>query len=511
VQELDVQLLAGETIRPDAARLFRSRPPSYRNPLAQEDGQPGMAFRWMEAEGPIYDQWPTAGHKLLFGDLPLKKTSTGAEVISKNPRADAERLMQNFLRHAYRQPVAETEVKRFLPVVEGALKSGSGFADAMIAGYTAVLCSPEFVCLEEKPGKLDDHALASRLSFFLWNTAPDDELRALATKGQLHAPAVLRAQTERLLNDPKSRRFVEAFLDYWLDLRRMVATSPDSALYPDYYLDDLLTESAQEETLLFFTELLRKDLPARNLIASDFAMLNERLALHYGLPPVEGVALQRVSLPKDSPRGGLMTQASVLKVTANGTTTSPVLRGAWIMERILGLPPPPPPASVPAVEPDTRGATTIRQQLDKHRNQETCAACHEKIDPAGFALENFDVLGGWRDHYRALSEGAAATPGIGHNGQPFTFHQGPPVDPSGQLPDGRKFRDIRELKQLLLDNEKQVARNLARQLTTYATGAAVRFADRAEIEQVLEHARAKEFGVRSLIHGVVQSELFRNK
>ncbi len=511
VQELDVQLLAGETIRPDAARLFRSRPPNYRNPLAQEDGQPGVAFRWMEVEGPIHDQWPTAGHKLLFGDLPLKKTNTGVEVTSKNPRADAERLLRNFLRQAYRQPVAETEVKRFLPVVEGALKSGSGFVDAMIAGYTAVLCSPEFVCLEEKPGKLADHALAARLSFFLWNSSPDEELRALATNGQLQQPAVLRAQTERLLSDPKSRRFVEAFLDYWLDLRRMVATSPDSALYPDYYLDDLLTESAQEETLLFFTELLRSDLPARNLITSDFVMLNERLAQHYGLPPVDGVALRRVSLPKDSPRGGLMTQASVLKVTANGTTTSPVVRGAWIMERVLGLPPPPPPASVPAVEPDTRGATTIRQQLDKHRNQETCAACHEKIDPAGFALENFDVLGGWRENYRALSEGTEATPGIGHNGQPFTFHQGPPVDPSGQLPDGRKFRDIRELKQLLLDNEKQVARNLARQLTTYATGAAVRFADRAAIEQVLQHASAKEFGVRSLIHEVVQSELFRNK
>ena len=511
VQELDVQLLAGETIRPDAARLFRSRPPNYRNPLAQEDGQPGMAFRWMEVEGPIYDQWPTAGHKLLFGELPLKKTAPGVKVTSKNPRADAERLLRNFLRRAYRQPVAETEVKRFLPVVEGALKSGSGFADAMIAGYTAVLCSPEFICLEEKPGRLDDHALASRLSFFLWNTAPDEDLRALAANGQLHEPAVLRTQTERLLNDPKSRRFVEAFLDYWLDLRRLVATAPDSALYPDYYLDDLLTESAQEETVLFFTELLRGDLPARNLIASDFALLNERLAQHYGLPPVDGVALRRVSLPKDSPRGGLMTQASVLKVTANGTTTSPVVRGAWIMERVLGLPPPPPPASVPAVEPDTRGATTIRQQLDKHRHQESCAACHEKIDPAGFALENFDVLGGWREHYRALSEGVEATPGVGHNGQPFTFHQGPPVDPSGQLPDGRKFRDIRELKLLLLDNEKQVARNLARQLTVYATGAAVRFADRAAIEQMLQRASIKEFGVRSLIHEVVQSELFRNK
>ena len=224
-----------------------------------------------------------------------------------------------------------------------------------------------------------------------------------------------------------------------------MATAPDAALYPDYYLDDLLSESALEETERFFAELLQGDLPARDLVAADFAMLNERLAAHYGLPPVEGVAVRRVPLPADSPRGGLLTQASVLKVTANGTTTSPVVRGAWIMERILGQPPPPPPPSVPAVEPDTRGATTIRAQLAKHRTLQTCAACHAKIDPAGFALESFDVMGGWRDRYRALSDGPPE-PGIGHNGQKFTFHAGPPVDSSGTLPDGRTFRDIRELK-----------------------------------------------------------------
>src|SRR5207247_9142742 len=251
---------------------------------------------------------------------------------------------------------------------------------------------------------------------FLWNSPPDDELRHYARNKQLHQPALLRTQTERLLNDPKSRRFVDAFLDYWLDLRKIVATAPDSTLYPDYYLDDLLTESALAETQLFFAELLRADLPARNLVASDFAMLNERLAAHYGLPPAQGVALRRTPLPKGSVRGGLMTQAAVLKITANGTTTSPVLRGAWIMERILGQKPPPPPPSVPAVEPDIRGAVTIRQQLDKHRTLETCNACHAKIDPAGFALENFDVMGGWRNRYRSEAGGELAQ-GIAKSGQ----------------------------------------------------------------------------------------------
>src|SRR5258706_9059330 len=227
-------------------------------------------------------------------------------------------------------------------------------------------------------------------------------------------------------NEPKSRRFVEAFLDYWLDFRKILATAPDANLYGDYYLDDLLSESALEETRLFFTELLRDDLPARNIVASDFAMLNERLAAHYGLPQVQGVALRRVPLPKDSARGGLMTQAAVLKVTANGTTTSPVLRGAWIMERILGQKPPPPPPSVPAIEPDIRGAVTIRQQLDKHRSLETCSACHAKIDPAGFALENFDVMGGWRDRYRSEGEGTPEK-GIGKSGQKLAFHVSQPV------------------------------------------------------------------------------------
>jgi hypothetical protein len=517
VQELDVWLLEGETIRPDAARLFRSRPPNYVNPLAEKDGCPGVAFRWLEVEGPLHDEWPTAGHRLLFGDLPLEPRSSesaggglAVDVVAKDPHADAERLLRQFVRRAYRRPVAASEEVRFLPVILRAIRSGSSFAEAMIAGYTAVLCSPEFVCLEEEPGRLDDHALAARLAFFLGNSAPDAPLRAPADEHRLHRPEVLRAQADRLLDEAKSRRFVDAFLDYWLDLRKIVATAPDSALYPDYYLDDLLSESALEETQGFFAELLRCDLPARNLVASDFAMLNERLAAHYGLPPVDGVAVRRVALPADSPRGGLMTQASVLKVTANGTTTSPVLRGAWMMERILGMPPPPPPPSVPAVEPDTRGATTIRALLDKHRTLQACASCHAKIDPAGFALENFDVMGAWRDRYRALVDGPPE-PGIGHNGQKFAFHPGPAVDASGTLPDGRSFRDVRELKRLLLEDERQLARNLTRQLLVYATGAPVRFGDRRRVEQILDRAAPRGYGVRTIVHEIVQSELFLSK
>jgi hypothetical protein len=516
VQEIDTWLLAGETIRPDAARLFRSRPGAgrWQNPLAEKDGQPGVVFRWLEVEGPIVDQWPTAGHRLLFGDLPLQPPAHSGElavVVSADPARDAARLLQNFLNAAYRRPVPQGELQRFLPVIEHALKTGAGFADAMIAGYTAVLCSPEFVTIDEQPGRLDDYAVASRLAFFLANSAPDAALRAAAARGELHRPDVLRAQTERLLNDPKSERFIDAFLDYWLDLRRIVATAPDESLYPDYYLDDLLAESALLESQSFFAELVRRDLPARNIVASDFAMVNEKLAAHYGLPAVAGVRLRQVTLPPDSPRGGLMTQAAVLKVTSNGTTTSPVLRGAWIMERILGQPPPPPPPSVPAVEPDIRGAATIRQQLDKHRTQESCAACHTKIDPAGFALEAFDVMGGVRERYRAMGDGVAPQAGIGRGGQKFAFHLGLPVDCTGELPDGRTFTDVRDLKRLLLTDERPIARNLAKQLIVYATGAPVRFSDRPALEKILDRAQARGYGVRTLIHELVQSDLFLHK
>ena len=322
---------------------------------------------------------------------------------------------------------------------------------------------------------------------------------------------MLRAQTERMLDDPKARRFVEAFTDYWLDLRKMDDTSPSATLYNDYELDDPLKLAALEETRLFFAELLRADLPARNIVDSDFTFLNERLAEHYGISGISGAGFRKVKLPPDSLRGGLMTQASVLKVTANGTTTSPVLRGHWITERILGLETPPPPPTVEAVEPDIRGAVTIRQQLEKHRTNPNCASCHTKMDPPGFALESFDVMGGYRERYRAVSEKVPAVKGYGMNGQAFVFHYALPVDSAGTLPDGRPFKDVREFKKLLVQDEAPIARNLVRQLTVYATGAPVRFSDREEVENILAAAKPGKYGVRRIVHAIVQSELFRNK
>jgi hypothetical protein len=556
VQEVEVLLAAGEIIRTDGMRLFRARvngsDEQYINPLARPDGMPGYAIQWMEVEGPLHDGSWGAGYRRIFGALTMKRLGEGeagvalevvppppvggfggrgagagfggrgrrggrsslrevkVEVVTENPQNDAERLLRSFVRRAYRRPVSEAEMQLFLDLFKNQFEQGLGFGKSMLSAYTAILSSPGFLFIDEAPGRLNDHALASRLSYFLWNSEPDDTLRALAERGELRRVATLRAQTERLLNDSKSRRFVEAFTDYWLDMRKLDDTSPSTTLYNDYELDDPLKLAALEETRLFVEELLRADLPARNIVDSDFTFLNERMAEHYGVPGVHGAKMRRVNLPKSSVRGGLMTQASVLKVTANGTTTSPVLRGHWITERILGyITPPPPP--VPAVEPDIRGAVTIRQQLEKHRADPSCASCHSKMDPPGLALESFDVMGGWRDRYRAAKEGVAPASGIGMDGQRFAFYYALPVDCSGELPDGQAFRDVRDLKRLLLEDPTPIARNLVRQLAVYATGAPVRFSDREQIERILERTKASQHGVRSIVHELVQSELFLTK
>ena len=512
VQELDVYLLEGESIQPDAVRLFRSRPSNWHNPLAERDGMPGVAFSYLEVEGPIVDHWPTQGHQLLFGKwMPIKGDQTNAE--STDTALEAKKLLFTFLKAAYHRNVEATEVDRFLGVVNAAIEAKLPFHEALLAGYTAILCSPEFLCLEESVGPLDDQAIAVRLSLFLWNSLPDAELRTLASEGRLHSQSsgdktILINQINRLLDDERSNQFVDSFLAYWLDLRKINDTSPDERLYPDYYLDDSLVDSALTETQMYFRELVHKNLPVRNTIDSDFAFINERLALHYQLPAIEGGALRRVNLPIGTSRGGMLTQASVLKVTANGTTTSPVVRGAWVNERILGIKSPPPPKSVPAIEPDTRGATTIRHQLELHRSDTTCNRCHAIIDPVGFALENFDVAGGWREHYRSLNDEGSPIEGFGKNGQPFTFRRGPSVDASGNLANGKNFASIYELKKLLIEDERAIAKNLLQQLAIYATGASMRFSDRVEVDRILDRLAKDEYRVKSMIAEIVTSELF---
>lgn len=464
---------------------------------------PGLHIHWMEVEGPFPDHWPTESYRRVFGDVDPK---TGT-------LADAEKLLRDLLPRAFRRPVTDGEEKSFVALVAASLEAGQPFETSLRAGIKAVLASPKFLYFREESGPLPSYALASRLSYFLWSTMPDQTLRDLAQSGELLKPDVLRTQVERMLQHPKAKAFTENFTGQWLSLRDIDSTTPDKGLYPEF--EELLKWSSVQETHRFFDELLKEDLSVRNFVHSDFAMLNGRLATHYGIPGVEGVEFRRVALKPEYHRGGVLTHASILKVTANGTSTSPVLRGAWVLDRIMGQPVPPPPPNVPAVEPDIRGATTIREQLAKHRASENCAGCHSRIDPQGFALENFDVIGGWRDRYRVVADqkdwvknrvGPLAKYLAG-----YQYGLGRSVEAADALPDGRSFRDIDELKQLLLANPEPIARCVTEKLVTYATGQPVAFDDRQAVDQILAESKASDYGLRTLIQAVVASELFRNK
>jgi hypothetical protein len=493
-------------------------PPTVEKAGADKYEGPGLVIQYVDVEGPLLESWPPPSHRRLFGDLQQERVPSAddprrLEVVSQQPLEDAERILRGFARRAFRRVVTDQDIQPFLDRVKTRLDDGASFEQALRVGLKGVLLSPRFLFLSEQPsaGKtqsavLDDFELASRLSYFLWSSMPDDELLELAEQGALHEPETLRQQVERLLKDPKAAAFTQSFVGQWLNLRSIDATMPDGMLYPEY--DDVLQVSMVKEVLLFFDEVLKNDLSLTNFVASDFSLLNERLARHYGIEGVQpGLEFHKVALPPESHRGGVLTMAAVLKVTANGTTTSPILRGAWVLDRILGTPPAKPPVDVEAVEPDIRGATTIRQQLARHRHDAACASCHVQIDPPGFALENFDVIGGWRDRYRSVGSGEPVELG----GRRVRYLHGPPVDAADVLPDGRKFQNIDEYKQLLLEDKDQLARALAGKLLSYATGAAPTEADQPEIDLLVGHVRDQNYGLRALVHEVVQSELFRQK
>jgi hypothetical protein len=270
------------------------------------------------------------------------------------------------------------------------------------------------------------------------------------------------------------------------------------------------------ESRAYFREMLMKNLGAAHVIDSDFLMINQRLAEHYGIPGVEGSAIRRVPRPEDSPRGGFLTQGAILKVTANGTVTSPVLRGVWVLDRLLGKPPEPPPPDISAIDPDLRGTTTIREQLDRHRSNAVCATCHSKIDPPGFALECFDVIGGFRTRYRHMgAEGDFPDPKMFLNASAGTkfemFRFGLPVDTTGTTAQGQSYKDIIEFKKLLLASEERVARNLLEKLIHYATGAPVTFIDRAQDDRILKASAKDDYGLRTMINQVLVSPMFTRK
>lgn len=510
----------------------------YKKRRAMEFTGPGIAVDWLDIEGPLYSSWPPTSHRLLFSDLPIKEfdqannqgirppfrsrpRQIGAgmnrpdnvpgtwTVQSPNPETDAKRLLSAFLPKLFRRPVPETIVNQYVELVRQRLKAGDCFELAMRAAFRNALVAPDFLFHVEKndlQNRLDDYSLANRLSFFFWNSIPDDELLQHVQKGDLRDPLVFHNQVERLLSHSRSTRFVNDFVGQWLRLYDIASTDPDKKLYPEF--SPFLQDSMVAETRAYFRELIENDLDASHLVRSPFVTVNQKLATHYGIDDVTGTGIRRVPLPADCPRGGFLTQGSILKITANGTTTSPVQRGAFVVDRILGQPPQPPPPNVAAIEPDVRGTTTIREQLAKHRELETCASCHRKIDPPGIALESFDVLGGLRKRYRSIGEGDPAPRGSIDPQIGIGFKLGQPVDTTGKTDAGEKFKDIKEYQGLIAAKEILLLKNLIDRFAVYSTGRPIRFSDRESVNSIIRLAKTKGGGLRTLIHEFVASPLF---
>ncbi|MFT5130287.1 MAG: hypothetical protein ACI8W8_003916, partial [Rhodothermales bacterium] len=422
--------------------------------LEAVDG-PRIVIHQIEESGPQYEQWPPQSHQIITSDL----------------SAFAER--------AFRRPVTAAEIGPYLRLAESNPRRA----------IEAILCSPRFLYLEEPEGALDDYAVASRLSYFLWNTMPDATLLTAAKAGQLRDAAEIAKQLDRMLADPRSDEFVETFVWAWLRLQNTVEMAPDPMKFYDYHRNRI-DEAMIQESTRFFRHLLDEDLPIATFLDADFAILNADLMRHYGLPGSVNTTAkyQRVSLPVDSHRGGLLGQAAVLTASANGVDTSPVVRGIWILENLLGTPPAPPPPGVDIPEPDARGDLTIRELYAKHRTVASCNDCHKKIDPLGFALENFDAIGNWRD----------------------TYENGNPIDPSGRMPNGQAFTDTAGLKAIMTDDLRLFSRNLSTKLLTYATGRKMEAADRAEIARITTSLKARG-GLRELLRLIVTSETFLHK
>jgi hypothetical protein len=467
---------------------------------------PGLAIQWVEFVQPkrplLMGEWLVSEiPKALLKEIRSQGGQTALQQTKLTTREEFLAVMQATFKRIgariYRRDLTSAELREILVEIARQVDAGTPLMAAFENGVIDLLTSPDFFCLIESPGTLSDFALASRLSYFLWNSAPDEVLLDAARKGRLRDPKVLREQTDRLLNDGKSERFVRGFTDQWLGLNAIDSTTPDSQLYPEYRKNELIKHSSVWETRGSFRLMLDENQSVRSFVEPRWALVNEPLAKLYGLPDVVGSQLRKVTLPEESPFGGIWTQSAVMKVTANGTITSPVKRGVWVARRLLGISVPPPPPNVSPVEPDVRGAKTLREQLALHRANPGCAACHARFDPYGFALESFDVTGAFRKSYR-VAEGQG-------------WRDGLPVDCSGQVPDGRPFSGIAELRKILAANPEQLAIGVTRHLVTYATGSPATAVDQRAIEAIVKSTSAEAYGLRSLVHAIIQSDLFRSK
>lgn len=487
------------TIRGGTHRLALAYLNNYNvqdHPNPRLNGDRNVFVDYVEFVGPLGGKPPALPefHRWLIPEPP----APGDELEA------ARQALRRFVFRAYRRPPQDREVEKLTRLVAMVLEDGGGYAEAMQVALQAVLVSPQFLFRweldppEPATGRdgstaiagvrsLNDYELAARLSYFLWSTMPDGELFGLARSEELVRTDVLVEQVGRMLRDPKAEDFLVDFTGQWLQIRNLDQVTPDPELFPEF--DAELRASMRRETEMYVAALVREDRSILELLDSDFTFLNGRLARHYGISDVEGEEFRRVDLPEDSRRGGVLTQASVLTITSNPTRTSPVVRGKWILEQILGTPPPPPPPDVPPLEENGDGiqVASLRQKLEQHRSKPECAGCHAKMDPLGFAFENFDVVGRWRELDGKF-----------------------PIDSSGELPTGERFQGPTELKAILRHRESFV-RSLARKMLTYALGRGLEFYDKCAVDHIVEHVVANQHRFSALIEGIVTSEPFRRR
>jgi hypothetical protein len=438
---------------------------------------------YLEIVGPLGPQPLPESHKRIFFRTPT----------ASNKAAVAREIIDRFARRAYRRPLSAAETKRLMRFYDSTADAGDDFESSVKLALQAVLVSPHFLFRGESQPQpdnikavypVDEFALASRLSYFLWSSMPDDELFKLAEQGKLRKN--LEVQTRRMLKDPKARALTENFAGQWLQIRNLATVTPDSKEFPGF--DDALRQSMAQETELFFTDIVQRDRSVLEFLTADYTFVNERLAQHYGIKNVRGDEFQRVS-QKGTRRGGLLTQASFLTVTSNATRTSPVKRGKWVLENILGTPPPPPPPDVPPFPEGHEAAVsgTLRQRMERHRTDPVCSSCHSRMDPIGFGFENFDAIGAWRE-------------------QDGKF----PIDPSGQLAGGEVFRGPEDLKKILTTTQRdQFVRCLAGKMLTYGLGRGLEHYDQCAVDEIAKGMKAGGYRFSSLIMGVVNSVPFQ--
>ena len=470
-------------------------PAAIWNPEIDRDEVARLFFRDIEVIGPIKEEWPPKSHQRIFFD--------GDE---RRDPSYAREIFTRLLPYAYRRPVTANEIDSLTGVVSDAMRDGLGFYPAMRRAVARMLVGPKFLYLVEpaaRPGseaeqkrKLNDLELATRLSYFLWSSMPDKQLFRLAMAGKLSDRSVLAGQVARMLDDPKSAELVENFAGQWLDVREFGTVEPAKE-YRDY--DEELAASEKEEPLRFFTEILAKDLPITNFIDSDFVMIDERLARHYGIPGVEGDEFRRVEVPEGVERGGVLGMAGLMTLLSDGTRTLPIRRATWVKTELFDDPPGNPPPNAGEIQPNTAGENlTVRERLEKHRSEPTCASCHASLDPFGLALENYDAIGAWRE--RA-------------NGEGFGGNNAPDLNVAATLPNGQTFDSLAKYKQALLkpDMRRSFAGAFTKHLMIYALGRPVGFTDDVTLEALVDDLERNDYAIRSLITGVVLSEPFLTK